>query len=120
MLRRRSMNASVLRRSAISSASSPGSPTVSCPSTEAGSSVSRSKMVQLFVSGRMSKRTRLILLPYSASSHGLRDIDDATPNLRVLDRRECPDEFEALRGRQEVGHGARLTIDHGWPVRVLV
>ena len=52
--------------------------------------------------------------------HGLRDIDDATPNLRVLDRRECPDEFEALGGRQEVGHGARLTIDHDWPVRALV
>ena len=57
---------------------------------------------------------------YSASSHGLRDIDDATPNLRVLDCRECPDEFEALGGRQEVGHGARLTVDHDWPVRVLV
>src|SRR6185295_11537420 len=71
-------------------------------------------------SGRMSKRTRLIRLSYSASSHGLRDIDDATPNLRVLDRRECADEFETLGGREEVGHGARLTIDHDWPVRALV
>src|SRR5215218_7614167 len=114
------MKASVLRRSAISSASSRGSPTVLCPSTEAGFSVSRSKIVQPCSSGRMSKRTRLIRLFYSPSSHGLRDIDDATPNLRVLDRRECPDEFEALGGRQEVGHGARLTIDHDWPVRVLV
>ena len=71
-------------------------------------------------SGRMSKRTRLIPLFYSASSHGLGDIDDATPNLQVLDRRECPDEFEALGGRQEVGHGARLTIDDDWPIRALI
>src|SRR4051812_42155974 len=35
-------------------------------------------------------------------SHGLRDIDNATPNLRVLDRCEGPDEPEALGGRQEV------------------
>src|SRR5215204_5737675 len=112
------MNASVLRRSAISSASSRGSPTVSCPSTEAA--VLRSKIVHPCSWGWMSKRTRLIRLFYSASSDGLRDIDDATPNLRVLDRRECPDEFEALGGRQEVGYGARLTIDHDWPVRALV
>src|SRR5829696_6997500 len=114
------MNASVLRRSAISSASSRGSPTVSCPSTEAGLSVSRSKIVHPCSSGRMSKRTRLIRYSTPPAATALRDIDDATPNLRVLDRRECPDEFEALGGRQEVGHGARLTIDHGWPVRVLV
>jgi hypothetical protein len=53
-------------------------------------------------------------------SHGLREIDDTKSNLRVLDRRECPNEPEALGGRQEVGHGARLTIDHDWPVRALV
>src|SRR4051795_3308469 len=114
------MNDSVLRRSAISSASSRGSPTVSCPSTEAGLSVSRSKIVQPCSSSRMSKRTRLMRLFYFASSHGPRKIDDAMPHLRVLDRRECPNEPEALGSRQEVGNGARLTIDHNWPVRALV
>jgi hypothetical protein len=53
-------------------------------------------------------------------SHGLREIDDTKANLRVLDRRECPNEPEALGSRQEVRHGARLTIDHDWPVRALV